>query len=178
MLTFTQKQEQVAELREKLGRASTVIVADYRGLDVAKVSALRSKLRSAGDCEYRVVKNSILRRASEGTAVSAIASHFRGPTALAIAFGDPVALARTLTDFAKQHEVFQLKAGWLDGKPLDTGEIATLATLPNLDELRGRLIGLIQAPAQKLAAVLQAPAAQLARLAEARSKKLSESGAA
>ena len=178
MLSYGQKQEQVAELREKLGRASSVIVADYRGLDVAKVSALRSKLRGAGDCEYRVVKNSILRRASEGTGVAAIASHFRGPTALAIAFGDPVALARTLTDFAKQHEVFQLKAGWLDGKAIDTSEIATLATLPSLDELRGRLIGLIQAPAQKLAAVLQAPAAQLARLAEARSQKLSESGAA
>ena len=178
MLTYAEKQEQVAELHEKLGRASSVIVADYRGLDVASVSALRAKLRTSGSCEYRVVKNSILRRASEGTGVASIVSHFKGPTALALAFGDPVVLARTLTDFAKQHEVFQVKAGWLDGKALDKGEIATLATLPSLDELRGRLVGLLSAPAQKLVAVLQAPAAQLARLAEARSKKLTEGGAA
>jgi large subunit ribosomal protein L10 len=178
MLTFTQKQEQVAELREKLGRASSVIVADYRGLDVASVSALRTKLRTTGSCEYRVVKNSILRRASEGTGVASIVAHFKGPTALAIAFGDPIVLARTLTDFARQHEVFQLKAGWLEGKALDRNEIATLATLPSLDELRGRLVGLLFAPAQKLATLLQAPGAQLARLAEARSKKLTEGGAA
>ena len=178
MLSYAEKQEQVTELREKLGRASSVIVADYRGLDVFQVSALRSKLRAAGGCEYRVVKNSILRRASEGTGVAAIAPHFKGPTALAMAFGDPVVLARTLSDFAKQHEVFQLKAGWLDGKPLDRAEIATLATLPSLDGLRGRLVGLLFAPAQKVARVLLAPGAQLARLAEARRKQLEEGGAA
>jgi large subunit ribosomal protein L10 len=177
VLTYAEKQEQVTELKEKLGRASSVIVADYRGLDVASVSALRAKLRAAGGCEYRVVKNSILRRACEGTSVASIATHFTGPTALALAFGDPVALARTLSDFAKQHEVFQLKAGWLDGKALDKGELATLATLPSLDELRGRLVGLLLAPAQKLATLLQAPAAQLARLTEARGKKLAEGGA-
>jgi large subunit ribosomal protein L10 len=142
------------------------------------VTALRAKLRAAGGCEYRVVKNSILRRASEGTGAEAIASHFKGPTALAMAFGDPVALAKVLVDFAKQHEVFELRAGVLEGKALDKGELATLATLPGLDELRGRLVGVLQAPAQKLVMVLSAPAAQLARLAEARSKKLAESGAA
>jgi large subunit ribosomal protein L10 len=178
VLNFAQKQEQVAELKEKLGRASSVVVADYRGLDVASVNALRAKLRAAGGCEYRVVKNSILRRASEGTGVAAIAAHFKGPTAVAMAFGDPVALAKALVDFAKQNEVFQLRAGVLEGKALDKGEIATLATLPGLDELRGRLVGLIQGPAQKLVMVLSAPAAQLARVAEARSKKLAESGAA
>lgn len=178
MLTFTQKQEQVAELHDKLGRASSVIVADYRGLDVTRVNDLRAKLRAAGECEYRVVKNSVLRRASEGTGVAAIADHFKGPTALALAFGDPVVLAKTLTEFAKQNEIFELKGGWLDGNPLAPAEIATLATLPSLDELRGKLVGLLQAPAQKLVMVFQAPAAQLARLTEARSKKLEEGGAA
>jgi large subunit ribosomal protein L10 len=178
VLNFAQKQEQVAELKEKLGRASSVVVADYRGLDVAAVNALRAKLRATGACEYRVVKNSILRRASEGTDAATIATHFRGPTALAMAFGDPVVLAKVLVDFAKQHEVFELRAGLLDGKPLGEGELATLSTLPSLDELRGRLVGLLQAPAQKLVMVLSAPAAQLARVTEARSKKLAESGAA
>ena len=165
------------ELKQKLGRATSVIVADYRGLDVFAVNALRAKLRATGSCEYRVVKNSILRRACEGTGVASIASHAKGPTALALAFGDPVALAKTLVDFAKQHEVFQLRAGVLEGKALDKSEIATLATLPSLSELRARLVGVLQAPAQKLVMVLSAPAAQLARLAEARSQKLSEGGA-
>jgi large subunit ribosomal protein L10 len=178
VLNFAQKQEQVAELKEKLGRATSVVVADYRGLGVATVEALRAKLRAAGGCEYRVVKNSILRRASEGTGAAAIAKHFKGPTAVALAFGDPVALAKVLVDFAKQNEVFQLRAGVLEGKALDKGEIATLATLPGLDELRGKLVGLLQAPAQKLVMVLSAPASQLARVTEARSKKLAESGAA
>jgi large subunit ribosomal protein L10 len=167
----------VNELKEKLGRATSVIVADYRGLDVFAVNALRAKLRATGSCEYRVVKNSILRRACEGTGVASIASHAKGPTALALAFGDPVALAKTLVDFAKQHEVFQLRAGVLEGKALDKSEIATLATLPSLSELRARLVGVLQAPAQKLVMVLSAPAAQLARLAEARSQKLTEGGA-
>ena len=178
MLNFAQKQEQVAELKQKLGRATSVIVADYRGLDVFAVNALRAKLRATGSCEYRVVKNSILRRASEGTGLASIASHFKGPTALALAFGDPVALAKTLVDFAKQHEVFQLRAGVLEGKALAKVEIATLATLPSLDELRARLVGVLSAPAQKLVMVLAAPAAQLARVSEARSRKLAEGGAA
>ena len=166
------------ELKQKLGRATSVIVADYRGLDVFAVNALRAKLRATGSCEYRVVRNSILRRACEGTGVASIASHAKGPTALALAFGDPVALAKTLVDFAKQHEVFQLRAGVLEGKALDKSEIATLATLPSLSELRAQLVGVLQAPAQKLVMVLSAPAAQLARLAEARSQKLTEGGAA
>jgi large subunit ribosomal protein L10 len=178
VLNKAQKQEQVGELKQKLGRATSVIIADYRGLDVVAVNALRAKLRAAGSCEYRVVKNSILRRACEGTAAASIATHAKGPTALALAFGDPVALAKTLVDFAKQHEVFQLRAGVLDGKALDKTEIATLATLPSLDQLRARLVGLLAAPAQKLVMVLSAPAAQLARVTEARSKKLAESGAA
>jgi large subunit ribosomal protein L10 len=178
MLTYAQKQEQVAELQEKLGRASSVIVADYRGLDVPAVNELRARLRAVGECEYRVVKNSVLRRASEGTGVADIAEHFKGPTAVALAFGDPVVLAKTLSEFAKDNEVFELRAGWLEGEALDTAGIATLATLPSLDELRGKLVGLLQAPAQKLVMVFQAPAAQLARIAEARSKKLEESGAA
>ena len=178
MLNFAQKQEQVTRLKEKLGRASSVVVADYRGLDVATVDALRAKLRATGSCEYRVVKNSILRRASEGTGLASIASHFKGPTAVAFAFGDPVALAKTLVEFAKQHEVFQLRAGVLEGKALSEAELATLATLPGLSELRAKLVGLLLAPAQKLVMVLFAPAAQLARVTEARSKQLSEGGAA
>lgn len=179
MLTYAQKQEAVAELKEKLGRAKSVIVADYRGLDVPAVNELRSRLRGlgSGECEYQVVKNTVLRRAAEGSDVASIAEHFRGPTAIAISYGDPAGLAKALVDYAKVHEKFEVKAGILDGRAVGSEEIGTLATLPSLEQLRATLVGLIQAPAQKMAALLQAPAAQLARLAEARRSSLEENGA-
>jgi large subunit ribosomal protein L10 len=180
MLTRTQKEEQVAELRDKFGRATSLIVADYRGIDVQSINGLRSKLRAGEgqEYEYRVTKNTVLRRAAEGLPVEAIVESFNGPTALALSFGDPVGLAKILVDFAKDHEVFEIRAGLLDGKPVDGEEIAQLATLPSLDELRGKLVGLLQAPAQQLAQLLVAPAAQLARVADARRAQLEESGGA
>jgi len=180
MLTRTQKEGQVAELREKFDRATTLIVADYRGVDVQAIDRLRGRLKTeqAGTYEYRVTKNTLLRRAAEGSAMEALADRFAGPTAIALSYGDPIGLARILVDFAKQHEVFRIKGGLLDGRAVDGAEIARLATLPSLDELRGRLAGLVQAPAQKIARVLAAPAAQLARLVDARRARLEESGGA
>jgi large subunit ribosomal protein L10 len=180
MLTRAQKREAVAELQGKFARASSVFIADYRGLSVASVDSLRRKLRAEGkgDFEYHVVKNSLLKRAVEGSGVAAIAQHFKGPTAVALAYGDPVGLAKVLVDFQKTHDVFALRAGVLEGKTLDKAEIATLATLPSLEQLRAKLIGLLLAPAQKVVGVIQAPAGQLARVVEARRKQLEEGGAA
>lgn len=175
MLTRTQKQEQVEELREKLGRATSIFLADYRGVDVESVNKLRRQLH-AGDFEYRVVKNSVLRRAAEGNDLAHLREQLAGPTAIALSFGDPVGLAKALLDYAKDHEVFELKAGVFEGRALEQSEIATLATLPTLDEARAQLAGLLQAPAQKLAAVLQAPAGQLARVMGARRSQLEEQG--
>jgi large subunit ribosomal protein L10 len=180
MLSRAQKQEAVAELKAKFERANSVIVAEYRGLDVATIDKLRAKLRAdgSGAYEYHVVKNSLLRIASEGSDVSVLQPHFTGPTAVAISYADPVKLAKTLVDYAKEHDKFALRGGMLSGKAIDTKEIATLATLPGLDTLRAQLIGLLQAPAQKILGVLQAPGGQLARLASARSKKLEEAAGA
>jgi large subunit ribosomal protein L10 len=175
MLTRTQKEESVTELRDKLGRATSVFVADYRGLSVQQVNLLRERLRAAGQNEYQVAKNTLLRRATAEAPTAALASCFEGPTAVALSFGDPVALAKALVDYAKENDKFVLKGGFMDGQPLGPAEIATVATLPSLEELRGRLAGLLQAPAQKLAALLVAPAAQLARVVEARRGKLAES---
>jgi len=178
VLTRARKEEQIAEFKEKFARATSLYIADYRGLDVPAVSELRSKIREegGGDYEYRVLKNSVLRRAAEGSDAAEVTEHFTGPTALAISYGDPVGLAKVLTDFAKTHEVFELKAGVLDGKAVTPAEIGTIATLPSLDELRGKLVGLIQAPAAKLARLMNAPAGQLARVVEARRKSLEEAG--
>ena len=170
MLTKTQKQEQVAELKDKLSRATCVYVADYRGVDVTAVNELRGRIykEGAGEYEYRVTKNSVLRRAAADTDAASLAEELQGPTAIAISYGDPVGLAKILTDFAKDNEVFELKAGILDGQPIAPAEIGTLATLPSLDELRGQLIGLIQAPASKIARLASEPGAQLARVLNAR----------
>jgi large subunit ribosomal protein L10 len=175
MLTRAEKEQSVTELKEKLGRATSVFVADYRGLSVRQIDLLRDKLRAAGQFEYEVAKNTLLRRAAAESPASALAECFQGPTAVALSFGDPVALAKVLVDYAKDHDRFKLKGGFMDGKPLAPAEIATIATLPSLEALRGKLVGLLQAPAQRLAVLLAAPGAQLARLVEARRGKLAES---
>jgi len=173
VLTRTQKEDQVAELKEKLGRATSLYVADYRGIDVDAANLLRARVRKEGegDFEYRVLKNSVLRRAVEGSDFAAVSDAFAGPTAVALSFGDPVGLAKILDDFAKDHEAFELKGGVVDGAPVGRQEIATLATLPSLDELRGRLVGLLQAPASKLARLASEPGAGLARVVAARSRQ-------
>jgi large subunit ribosomal protein L10 len=173
MLTRAQKEEQVAELKDLFGRATCIYVADYRGLGVESVNGLRRRIRreGGGQYDYRVTKNRLLKRAAEGSDVASISEHFTGPTAIAVAFGDPAGLARILDDFAKDHQTFVLKAGLLDGAPLSRGEIATLATLPSLDELRARLVGLLLAPAARLARLMNEPGAQLARVVQAKSRQ-------
>jgi large subunit ribosomal protein L10 len=173
VLTRIQKEEQVAELKDRFSRATCVYVADYRGLGVESVNELRRRVRreGGGEYEYRVTKNSVLRRAAEGSDVANIVEYFSGPTAVALSYGDPAGLAKILSDFAKDHTIFELKGGLLDGARIGTREIATLATLPSLDELRGMLVGLLMAPASKLARLLNEPAAQLARLADARARQ-------
>jgi large subunit ribosomal protein L10 len=180
MLTRAEKTEVVADLKAKFARASSVIVAEYRGLDVATLDKLRARLRAdgAGKYEYHVVKNSLLKIAAEGNDVAVLRPHFKGPTAVAISYADPVKLAKTLVDYAKENEKFSLRGGMLAGKAIDSKEIATLATLPSLEALRAQLIGLLQAPARKILGVLQAPGGQIARLASARSQKLEEAGGA
>ena len=171
MLTRAQKEEQVAELKDKFSRATCVYVADYRGIDVQSVNKLRRRIRTEGEFEYRVTKNSVLRLAAADSDVAGIAEHFAGPTAVAMSYGDPAGLAKIFDDFAKDHEAFEVKGGVLQGDVVSAAEIATLATLPSLDELRGKLVGLLQAPGSKLARLLNEPAAQLARILEAKSKE-------
>ena len=170
MLTRTQKEEQVAELNEKFSRAKSVYVADYRGLDVAAADDLRKRIRreGAGDFEYRVAKNAVLRRAVADLDAAGLANHFEGPSAVAISFSDPVGLAKILSDFAKDYEVFELKGGMVDGEIIDTAQIAELAKLPSMDALRGMIIGLLQASATKLVRLIAEPGTQWARLVEAR----------
>ena len=179
MLTRSQKEVEVAALHDRFTRATSVFVAEYRGLDVASVDALRAKLRAAGvgAFEYRVAKNTLLRRAAAGSAGAALVEHFNGPTAVAFSFGDPAKLAKMLVEYGKGKEPFKLRAAVVEGQTLGSAEIAMLATLPSLDELRGKLIGLLQAPAAQLARLLAAPGAQIARVVGAHQRQLEEAGA-
>jgi large subunit ribosomal protein L10 len=173
VLTQVQKREAVAELSEKFSRATSVFVAGYRGLTVKQLEKLRGDLRE-GENEYQINKNSILKLASEGLDVEVLKQHFIGPTSIAISYGDPVSLAKVLVKYSDEHDQFEIKGGMLDGKALDEAEVAKLATLPTLLELRGQIAGLIQAPASKLARLLNEPGAQLARLVAARKDSLEE----
>jgi large subunit ribosomal protein L10 len=146
---------------------------------VQEANELRRRVRDvgAGEFEYRVAKNSVLKRASADSGVEGIAPHFEGPTAIALSYGDPIGLAKILSEFSEGHKVFELKGGIVDGEVVDTSQIAKLAKLPSLDALRGTIIGLLSAPATKLVRLLVEPAAQLARLVEARRAQQEEGGA-
>ncbi|MEE8123017.1 MAG: 50S ribosomal protein L10 [Alphaproteobacteria bacterium] len=160
-----QKEAAVAGLNQTLGGVNLVVVTHQTGLTVYESMILRRKVREAG-AGFKVTKNRLTRRALEGTKFQALQSLMTGPTALAFS-EDPVAAAKVCVEFAKQNEKLTIIGGALGEQLLDVNGVQALAKLPSLDELRGRLIGLVQAPATKVAGVLQAPAGQLARVISA-----------
>jgi large subunit ribosomal protein L10 len=165
----SQKEALVASLKDTFGEVSLVVVTQQSGMTVAESAELRRKMSEAG-ASYKVSKNRLTRLALDGTKFEALQSLFTGPTAIAVS-DDPVAAAKVCVEFAKKNEKLTVVGGALDAKMLDKTGIEALAKLPSLDELRGKLIGVLQAPATKLAVVTQAPAAQLARVFSAYSAK-------
>lgn len=157
------KQALVAELHETFETATIVVLTHQQGLSVPEVSSLRDKMREQG-AGFKVTKNTLAKIALEGTKFENLKDHFTGPTAVAYSI-DPIAAAKVAAAFEKDSkEKFTIVAGGLDGKVMNASEIKTLATLPSLDELRGKIVGLLQAPAGKVVGTLQAPAGQLARV--------------
>ncbi len=174
MLTRREKEEQVESLKGALEGANTLVVLDYRGLTVTDASDLRGKLREAGDGSiyYRVAKNTLLRRAIDGTPNSGIESFLTGPTAIAVAYDEPSALAKALVDFAKDNEKLEIKGALVEGEVLDLDAIRALAALPSKDELRGMLAGTLQAPLRNLAGTLHALLGHLRNALEQRQSQL------
>ncbi len=158
----TEKEELVAEMREVFANSSTVVVSHYSGLTVAEMEELRSKMREAG-AGFKVTKNRLTRLALADSKFEGLSDMLNGPTAIAYS-EDAVAAAKATMDFAKKNEKLVVLGGAMDETMLDQAGVKALASMPSLDELRGKLVGLLQAPAQKLAAVTQAPAGQLARV--------------
>jgi large subunit ribosomal protein L10 len=163
------KAELVTTLNEVFKTANVVVVAHYSGLTVAQMQTLRRQMKLAGGT-VKVTKNRLAKIALEGTDVAPIASLLQGPTLLAYS-GDPVAAPKVAVDFAKAHERFVILGGAMGSTALNADGVKALASLPSLDELRAKLIGLIQAPATKVAQLANAPAAKLARVFQAYADK-------
>lgn len=165
----SQKQELVGALNQVFANTQVVVVTQNAGLTVAQVTDLRRQMRAAG-ASFKVAKNRLVCLALEGTPYKPLVKYFKGPTGIAYA-NDPVAAAKVAVEFAKKNEKFVIVGGAMGETVLDAEGVKTLASLPSLDELRGKLIGLLQAPATKVAGVVQAPASQLARVLQAFASK-------
>jgi large subunit ribosomal protein L10 len=168
-LDRAQKQQVTESLRQDLAGTVCVVITHQTGLTVDEVTQLRRQMRSAG-ASYRVTKNRLVKRALEGTQFEPLTPLFTGPTAIAFS-RDPVAAAKVAVEYANRNNKLTIIGGGLSGQTLDANAVKALATLPSLDELRGKIIGLIQAPATKLAGLLQAPAGQLARVVAAHAEQ-------
>ncbi len=164
-----QKAETVEALKGVFAGAGVMVVGHYSGLTVAEMTVLRSRLRQAG-ASLKVVKNRMVKLAIAGTPKAAAASMFTGPTVVAFS-KDPIAAAKVTVAFSKEKEKFVVLGGLFGDQVLDTQGVTALATLPSLDELRGKIVGLLQAPATKIAGVLAAPGGQLARVINAYATK-------
>jgi large subunit ribosomal protein L10 len=171
----SEKEAVIKELNDKFARAKVAIVTEFTKLDVETDTKLRKKLRDS-KVEYRVLKNTLARRAAKGTAFEALAEDFVGPVSVAFGYDDVVVPAKVLSDFVKDMEFVRIKSGVVEGKRVDAKGIQALAKLPGLPELRAKLLGMFNQPAGKLVRTIAAPANQLARVLQARQEALAKAG--
>ena len=169
----SEKKDLVQKLKDELDSSTSVIVTHYSGLTVNDSEELRSEMRVNG-AKFKVTKNRLTKLALEQTQFKDLADLFTGPTAIAYS-DDPVAPAKVAVSFEKKFENFKIIGGSYDGEKINLEKINFLATLPSMDELRGKILGIISAPAQKIASIVKEPAGQIARLVSAQSKNLEES---
>jgi large subunit ribosomal protein L10 len=167
----------VAELTERLRTSETLLVADYRGLTMPQIDALRTKLLESG-ARFSVVKNTLGRRAADAAGSEALLTLLEGPSAIAFleAEGDMVAAAKALADMAKESKILTIKGGVLQGRPMSAEEVESLATLPPLDILRGQVLAAIIAPVTALLGLVSAPLQNLVGLIDARIEQLEAGG--
>jgi large subunit ribosomal protein L10 len=167
------KEENISALKLDLAKAQSLVLADFRGINVKNDTALRREFRLNG-CKYQVVKNTLLGRAVEGTGMAGLEKLFVGPTAIAYSFEDPAAPARIATKVAKGEEKFVIKGGYVDGKALDAKGVVALSTLPTKDELRSSFLALLVAAPQNFLALLTAAPQQTLAVLAAREQQLGE----
>lgn len=161
MKSKKQKQAEIEYLKSEFADASNMVVVQYKGLSVEQDTHLRQKVRESGS-KYRVVKNRLANIAAEGTPSNQLAESFHGPIAIAYNGTDPVALAKALSDYAKEHPVFQFKTGMVDGRVVDIAALAEIAALPSREVLLARLVYLLNSGAERIAMGVNAVARNLA----------------
>jgi len=159
-LNKTQKQEVVNELNGKLSSAKAAILTDFKGMSVAEITEFRNELRKSG-VEYRVVKNTLTKRAAAGTSAEQLDSYLNGPTGLVMGFDDPVAPARAVMAFAKKQQKLTVKVGLVEGTVASIDQLKAIAALPSKPELLSTMAAAFQAPASKMVRLLNATVAQL-----------------
>jgi large subunit ribosomal protein L10 len=166
----SEKEVVIKDLAGKFGKVKSAIVAEFNKLDVATVTSLRKKLRDGG-VEYKVIKNTLAKRAAKGTPLEVVSDDFTGPVAVIMSYGDVVAPAKILTDFLKDRETIKVRSAVVEGKKVDAKGVIALSKMPGLPELRAKILGCITQPATKLARVIQTPGQQLALVIKAKADK-------
>jgi len=165
-----EKSERIADLHQRMGQAKVAVLTRFTGLDVEKMTQLRRELRKAA-VNYQVVKNTLFRLAIRGTDKEVLGSHMEGPVGVAWSEGDPVAPARVLAKYAKEWPEFKILVAATDGKLWGPADIQAWVSLPSLEGIRGKILGLLQAPAAALVRLMGAPGTQVARVLQARSEQ-------
>jgi large subunit ribosomal protein L10 len=171
------KERVVAELTERLRVSQTLMVADYRGLTMPQIDALRARLLEHG-ARFSVVKNTLTRRAAEAAGADAVLALLEGPTAIAFveSDGDPVAVAKALADSARETRILTVRGGILEGRPIESSDVEELAKLPPVDILRGQVLGAVTAPLMTILGIFTAPLQDLYGLIDARIEQLEAQG--
>ena len=159
----------IEEMKKNFASNEAIMIAQYQGLNVTELNALRKELREKGII-FKITKNRITKIAIKDSPVKDLEKYFTGPTAAAMS-SDPITTAKILSKFAKSNNKLKIVAGFMDGKVLDDKEVAIIATLPSLEEARAKIVGILATPAQKLVSILLAPGSKIANLARAKSLK-------
>lgn len=163
------KVEMVKDLSGRFSKVRGMVIAEFRNLDVETVNKLRKKLRD-NKIEWKVLKNTLARRAAQGTQVEGLSKDFVGPVAAAMSYEDLSAPAKVLSEFIKDLETIKIRSGFADGQIFDAKGVAALAKLPGIQELRAMLLGVLNQPASKLVRLLNEPGSQIARAIQAKAK--------
>jgi len=169
MMSKEAKKIYIEEMKKNFASNEAIMIAQYQGLNVTELDALRKELREKGII-FKITKNRITKIAIKDSPVKDLEKYFTGPTAAAMS-SDPITTAKILSKFAKSNNKLKIVAGFMDGKVLDDKEVAIIATLPSLEEARANIVGILATPAQKLVSILLAPGSKIANLARAKSLK-------